>query len=309
MTVRTALVVGYGSIGKRHADVLSASGFRTAVVSRRELAVADRFATIADAISALQVDLAVICTETSAHRAALGELEAAGYRGPVLVEKPLWQPGEPSFASPNMRVSVGYILRFHPVLVELKKRMGAAQVFAAEVRCASYLPDWRPGADYRTTESAKIEAGGGALRDLSHELDYARWLFGDISSVAALGGHLSDLEIETDDSFMILARAKRCRALSISINYLDRPAERTVIANTAEGTFHADLLAGTVKLNGEVIFEAPPFDRNAAFTLQHADAMAASPTQVASLDDGLKVLDLIAAIETASDKKIWVDIT
>jgi predicted dehydrogenase len=309
MTGKTALVIGYGSIGKRHADVLTASGFRTAVVSRRQLPISDLFPTVRVALASLSTDLVVVCNETSAHRATLAELDEAGYRGPVLVEKPLWQPGEPAFRSAKMRISVGYILRFHPVLVELKRRLATSQAFTAEVRCASYLPDWRPGADYRGTESARIEAGGGALRDLSHEIDYARWLFGDIRSVAALGGHLSDLEIETDDSFMILARAERCRALSISINYLDRTPQRSVIANVAEGTFHADLLAGTVKLNGTTLFEAPPFDRNAAFTRQHADAMAAAPAQVASLVDGLKVLDLIAAIEKASEERSWVDIT
>jgi len=303
-----ALVVGYGSIGKRHADVLAANGFHTAVVSRRPLDGVHRFATIAEALAALAPDLVVICTETSRHRAGLDDLERGGFRGPVLVEKPLWQPGDAAFRSDAIRVSVGYVLRYHPVLVELERRLSATRIFSGEVRCGSYLPDWRPGADYRETESAKLEAGGGALRDLSHELDYARWIFGDIGSVGAIGGRFSELEIETDDTFMVLARAARCPALSIVVNYLDRPTSRGVVANTADGTYHADLIAGTVRLNGDVVFAAPPFDRNAAFASQHADAMADGPTQAASLDDGLAVLDLVAAIETASRDRTWVTI-
>lgn len=306
--MRRALVIGFGSIGKRHAEALARAGFKTAIVSRRPQPGENRFAGVKEALEDSTPDLAVICNETSLHRASLGELETAGYQGPVLVEKPLWQPHDDPFSAPGIRVGVAYVLRFHPVLMKLKSLMAGRRAFSAEIRCASYLPDWRPGADYRQTESAKLASGGGVLRDLSHELDYAAWLFGGFTRVAALGGRFSGLEIETDDSFSILAEAQNCGSVSISINYLGRPTSRSVIVNIEEGTYQADLIACAIRLNGEVIFEAPPFDRDAAFAMQHAEAMMKNPPHLAGLQEGLKVIRYIEAIETASLEQKWVKI-
>jgi predicted dehydrogenase len=306
--MRRALVIGYGSIGKRHAQTLARAGFLTSIVSRRPLDGERRFATVKEALEDSRPDLAVICNETSLHRASLGELEASGYQGPVLVEKPLWQPQDAAFNAPGIKVSVGYVLRFHPVLMHLKSLMSGRRALCAEVRCASYLPDWRPGTDYRETESAKLAQGGGVLRDLSHEIDYAGWLFGDFRRVAALGGRFSGLEIETDDSFAILAEAANCSSVAISINYLGRPTSRGVIVNMDEGTYCADLTACAIELNGQVIFKAPPFDRNTAFAMQHAEAMAENPPHLAGQEDGLKTIRYIGAIETASLEQRWVRI-
>ena len=302
----SALVIGYGSIGRRHAAALARAGFQTFVVSRRPGAAERQFVSVEQALAARPFDIAVICNETSAHRASLAELEACGYVGPALVEKPLWQPDDAPFFSTAINVTVAYVLRFHPVLMQLKRLVSSGRTYCAEVRCASYLPDWRPETDYRQTESAKISAGGGALRDLSHEIDYARWLFGDFVQLTALGGRFSGLEIETDDTFAILAQAADCPSLTISVNYLGRPTERSVTVHGEAGTYRADLIAGTIRLNGETVFTSAPFDRDAAFALQHKEAMQPAPEHIATLADGLKVISYIGAIETASLERKWV---
>ena len=66
------------------------------------------------------------------------------------------------------------------------------------------IRDWRPGRDHRTTASATQQAGGGVLRDLSHELDYLLWLFGPWQRVAALGGSSGARQIEVDDHLDLL---------------------------------------------------------------------------------------------------------
>src|SRR2546421_323520 len=81
----------------------------------------------------------------------------------------------------------------------LARRLEGEAIVSAEVRTASWLPGWRPGRDYRATYSASRALGGGVLRDMSHELDYPSWLFGPWRRLTALGGHLSPLEIESDD--------------------------------------------------------------------------------------------------------------
>ena len=239
--MRRALVIGFGSIGKRHAQALARAGFITSIVSRRPLQGENRFASVKEALEASKPDLTVICNETSLHRASLSELEAAGYQGPVLVEKPLWQPQDDPFSAPGIRVGVAYVLRFHPVLMQLKSLISGRRAISAEIRCASYLPDWRPGADYRQTKSAKLSSGGGVLRDFRMS-----WIMPHGCS-AALPASLRSADVSaalksrptTVSPFS--PKRQNCRSLSISINYVGRPTARGVIVNMDEGTYQADL--------------------------------------------------------------------
>ena len=129
------------------------------------------------------------------------ELAAAGYAGRVLVEKPLFGRSLSVPLNSFQSLSVAYNLRFHPLIQRLQDLLVGETVISVQAYVGQYLPDWRPDTDYRYSYSAKVAEGGGALRDLSHELDYLGWLFGAWSAVTAFGGHLSLLEIDSDDLF------------------------------------------------------------------------------------------------------------
>src|SRR3974377_1481833 len=85
-----SLVVGYGSIGQRHARLLDELGASPAGVSRRGIARA-AFPSLKEALAARRPDLVVIATETGAHHAALTDLADLDFRGRVLIEKPLFE--------------------------------------------------------------------------------------------------------------------------------------------------------------------------------------------------------------------------
>ena len=300
------LIIGYGSIGKRHYEVALSSGHKTSLVSRRPLSLPDCFATVEEALAKSQPDLIVICNETAAHTITLQELVEHGYGGAVLVEKPLAQPTDLPIDIAAMRVSVAYVLRFHPTLQALADRLAGETIVSADLRCGSYLPDWRPNQDYRQTESASLEAGGGVLRDLSHELDTALWLLGPWKTLSAVNGRFSSLEIATDDTCLILGQTERCSAVTISLNYLDRPAERRVRVNTYAGTYTADLLANTLQFNTEELETFEPFDRNLAFARQHKDAMREAPEILTSLKEAETTLNTIEAVEKSANQQIWI---
>lgn len=246
------LVVGLGSIGARHVREARGLGLEVGVVSRRSSPGEAAWGDLSGALRGFRPGAVVIARETAAHAETLAELRAVGFTGPVLVEKPLLArlpaPGE---ASPDLAgVTVAYNLRLHPSLVALRERLGDEAALTARIHCGSYLPDWRPGQDYRFSASARRASGGGVLTDLSHELDYLLWLFGPWRRVSALGGRLGPLEIDVPDVVEALVETERCAAVSLHLDYLQRVPRREVLVTTATRTLRLDLLAGLLEESG-----------------------------------------------------------
>ena len=122
--------------------------------------------------------------------------------------------------------------------------------------CGSYLPEWRPGTDWRACYSARPELGGGVHIDLIHELDYVHWIFGDPQRVRKTLRHASSLGIgAVDYANYCLEYADFC--VSVVLNYYRRDYKRTVEIVADEGTWTADLGAGRVTdAAGRVLFES-----------------------------------------------------
>ncbi len=297
-----ALVVGAGSIGKRHQRVLAGLGMTVGVVSRR--GGPGVWTGLEDALSALAPGYVVVATETADHGRVLDRLAALDYRGRVLVEKPLFAAPRPLPDHRFAALAVGYNLRFHSVLRHLAERLTGERLISAQLYVGQYLPEWRPDTDYRTGYSGRAAEGGGALRDLSHELDVANWLLGPWQRVAALGGHWSDLEIDSDDTFVLLGAFARCPAASIQVNYLDRQTRRDVVVNTANHTVSADLIAGTFRCDRE-----PPQvfrqGRDEMVVAMHRAVLAGGPGPC-DVGDGQRVVAMIAAAERAARERVWV---
>ena len=302
-----AVVVGYGSIGKRHAEVLSQLGLNVSVVSSRPNAVFKRYGTVSEALNAEKPDYVVIANRTSEHYDALIELAGLGYCGNVLVEKPLFESAREFSASVPLNCFVGYNLRFHPVLLQLYKYLTCEEVISAHVYVGQYLPEWRPDTDYSKSYSAAKVFGGGVLRDLSHELDYICWLLGRCVSVTALGGKFSELNIDSDDVYSILMNTVRCPITSIQLNYLDRASRREIIVNTKNHTFKADLVRGTLQQDKlEMTFAA--LDRNTLYIKQHEAILKGDNEVLCTFRQGYGIVQLIEEIEQAVRQKRWISL-
>lgn len=132
----------------------------------------------------------------------------------------------------NLVAFVAYQFRFHPGLRWIKnllqeQRLG--RLVSAHIVNGEYLPDWHPYEDYRQGHAARRALGGGALRIQTHEFDYALWLFGMPRRVYAVGGHLSGLEIDVEDSVDVLLSCEDRGGLlpvHIHLDYVQRPPQR-----------------------------------------------------------------------------------
>lgn len=299
-----ALVVGQGSIGKRHARILPELACDVAVVSRREQPGPRSYRDIATALSHEQPDYVVIANETSSHHSALEALAAAGFSGAVLIEKPLFEARRTPPPDRFRKSAVAYNLRFHPVLLALKQQIAGRPILAVEAYAGQWLPDWRPGTDHRDSYSSRADQGGGVLRDLSHELDLIAWLFGSWSRIAALGGRRSDLTADSDDLWTVLFELDSGTAVTLHLNYLDRPGRRRLVVLTSDTTLVADLTASTLTMNGtDIRFDT---GRDETYRAEHRAMIAGGPGEPCSIAAGLDVLDTIAAIERAAASRMFI---
>jgi predicted dehydrogenase len=302
MTV--AVVVGYGSAGRRHVRLLQELGCQVAVVSRRSIDHAPCFPCLRDALLTLPVEYVVVANETSQHAVTVEELLAHGFAGRLLVEKPLGALAAGTLNGTFRLAAVGYNLRFHPILAELAHELRSERLVAMQIYCGQFLPDWRPGTDYRMCYSADATRGGGVLRDLSHELDYLLWLAGDWRRVAALGGRLGTLEIGSDDCWALLLELERCPVATVQVNYLDRPGRRQMVINTTAHTYAADFNRNVLTIDGETrAFEVA---RDELYLAQHRAALSGDASRLCGFVEADRVMRLIRAAQQAARERRWI---
>lgn len=252
--------VGFGSIARRHIlnlhTLLGRRGTAHEIdVYRRgkrpidDPAAAKVVSHIYDAseVGKQEYDILFITNPTSTHYETLRQW--APYARNVFIEKPVFDDPDQDLSALSLRPDgVYYVacpLRYNPVLQYAKTRIDMTNVFSARAICSSYLPDWRPGTDYRACYSAHKDMGGGVAIDLVHEWDYLTWLMGFPQEVRYFGGTYSPLEIDSDDLAVYMGRYSN-RIVELHLDYFGRRSQRTLELFTAGEVITLDLLAGTV---------------------------------------------------------------
>ena len=293
-----ALIVGYGSIGMRHAGILLDMGVDVSVFSRRNIDYKKSYNNLSSALNENKFDYIIVCSKTNEHHSDLIELKKLGYTKSILVEKPLFEKPY-NYNYNNNNIFVGYNLRFTPLVEKLNEILSGKEILSVNAYVGSFLPDWRPNSDYRKSYSAKKAEGGGVLRDLSHELDYLLYLFGSCKKVTSLGGKLSQLDIDSDDIYTILMETAICPILSVHLNYLDRVPNRFIIVNTDKNTIKTDFISKTITIDDKK--ENFDYDRNLIYKRQHESMINKDYSRICSFDQGLEIVNLIQQIEKSAE--------
>lgn len=167
----------------------------------------------------------------------------------MFIEKPVFEKWNEDIQELHCSdSSVYYVacpLRYTAVLQYIKSNVEPDSVFSARAVSSSYLPDWRPGVDYRDTYSAHKELGGGVAIDLIHEWDYLTMLFGFPEQVYYAGGKYSALDIDSDDLAAYIGTYKN-RIIELHLDYFGRKTVRKATFYTSEETIVADLINSQV---------------------------------------------------------------
>ena len=294
-----ALVIGHGSIGKRHAEILTEMDdiSRVSVLSSQN-GLPYRTIQSLEGIPPLHPDYVVIASPTAQHSLQLRFLEDHLEGSKILIEKPLFDSID-EFDVARNEVYVGFNLRFHPMIGKLRELCQGRRLWNIHVFCGSYLPDWRPESDYRETSSAKRHSGGGVLLDLSHELDYVQWLAGNIEVQHAVSDKVSDLDIDSDDLLLFSGRTQHGAHVQISLNYFTRKPIRQILIDGEGISIQGDLIANTLSVvkDDEVSeFSWPDFNRNDTYRAEHRAVLEGNTSKICTFNEGLQTMHLIESI-------------
>jgi len=255
-----ALVVGYGSIGKRHIENLSfLKNMEIIVCTKRknDTFLKQKKCTIYTSIEdCIKEDptFAIITNETSFHIKNALRLAKAGIH--LLIEKPLSNSLTGTNELLNVTnknklvVLIGCNFRFHPCLKLMKEIIlqgDLGKVLSARVENGSFLPDWHSNKNYQTEYSARNDLGGGVVLTSIHEIDYLYWFFGNIHEVFSITGTFSDLNISADDLSSMVLRFKNNIIAEAHLDYFQQPSSRNCKIIGTEGTITCDLESNTVK--------------------------------------------------------------
>lgn len=295
------LVVGLGGIGQRHvrnlrtllgpdAEILAYRVRRDSPTLTDSLAVEPggsveekyglRVFADLDAALGEGPDAVLICNPSSLHMPVA--LKAARAGCALFIEKPLSNTAEGTdelidlVETQGLVGLVGYQMRFHPSLQRTHALLEAGaigRVVAVRIEVGEYLPGWHTYEDYRLMYASRADLGGGVILSQIHELDYVYWLFGMPTRVFALGGQLTRLEVDVEDTASILLECSidgRAVPVHVHQDYIQRPPTRTCEVIGDAGKILVDLRQLTVTAfdaEGNITESSsnPGFERNQLF--------------------------------------------
>ena len=300
------LIIGLGSIGKKHVDAIYALKLSVTIYALRGAEASyGSYKEVINISSVAEIqtkiDFIIISNITSAHEATI--MNVLELDCPIFIEKPVLSDLEnASVISAKLKQKhiltyVACNLRFHSGLQFLKKYLDQKKPRINEVNiyCGSYLPDWRRAIDFRESYSAKSEQGGGVHLDLIHELDYCTWLFGFPEKVVSMKRNVSSLSIDAVDNARFEFSYANFTA-GLNLNYYRRDPKRTIEIITSEDSILLDLNRNKIQLlgSGEVLYEKH-FEMKDTYENQmryFVDVINSKKQTVNDFDYAVKVLKL-----------------
>lgn len=317
------LIVGSGSVGKRHARNLSEMGAAISVVDPRrdrreelgrETAVTDGFDSLEAALAVGDYHGVVIASPTAFHvdQAAI----AVARDLPVLLEKPVAtnlraaQELQVAVEAARATPMLGYTWRWWPALQRVRQLVSTGSIGAVRhVRCvlSAHLADWHPWEPYQDFFMSSQELGGGALLDESHWIDLACWLFGTPDEVFARIERLSALEIDTDDNVDLWLGYRDGPRVWLHLDIHGRPHERSLTIAGERGTIRWSDAPNEVSVGtGVGDWQQEPFrgERNDMFMAvaeEFLEVVNGSKAPSCGIADGIEVMRVIEAARRSQE--------
>ena len=308
-------VVGMGSIGRRHVRELSALDPKVLIYSVRSGAgpacvednlVKKNFNSVSEAIKC-GIDAAIVCTPSTLHVAQTSQFLRNNI--PVLVEKPVSDSLSDLDEIIELNngcypfVLVGYVLRYLRGIDLVKALLQQMEsIHYVQIDSGSYLPSWRPGKDYTKSVSTSRALGGGVIAEMSHELNYAQYLFDDVSIDYARLTTSGLLIGDVEDSADIVCSNSTGIKINIHLDFISKIPRRSLLVVGNDMSIQWNILEEEIKIqrtdSSQVIDLVNDFSEIYSKQLAHFIRCVKREAQPkVTLSDGIKTLELIEAIK------------
>lgn len=324
-------VVGLGSIGRRHARLLSERDdvalticdpmreFRAETLATLHRPAAEA-ADLAAALAAGQ-DAVVIATPNHLH-VPLG-LEAIAAGADVIAEKPLADRLDDArrlvaaARRAGRLLQVGYMLRYDRGLAMLAEWAAGGELgglVGGRAMIGTYVTLLNARSPYRLSEANSL------VIDYTHELDFIRWIFGEVVGVTAASATLGDLELRpVPNVFQMILRTAAGGLVQVHMDYVQFPQRRILEVYGDRGTATYDFMTGEIRrfAHGRehrwTSHDVPPItDRvDELFRLEHEsflDRRRRRAEPVVTGEDGLRALEVAEAAVAAAAGGTWIDV-
>lgn len=214
-----AVVIGGGSIGKRHSNNLNDLGIETRIVD------VDEIQNIDNILEDNVFDIGLVCSPNIYHIEHC--IKLATHNIPIFCEKPFYSTdvGLEQLLSivedRKLTTMVGCNLRFNPKIESINPNAKYINVYFGYD-----LKKWRPNTNHLKSYSANKHLGGGVLLDVIHELDYLYSRFGSIKDISYTKDKLTDITNDTEDLVVGRVIFNNGTIADFTLNYLSETYQR-----------------------------------------------------------------------------------
>ncbi len=327
--IERVLIVGLGSIGRRHAGIIKKLLPDSEIIVLRHnqcdprdvklLGLCDCVTTVSNALM-FKPQIAIIANPATKHLEVGIQLAKAGVH--LLIEKPISNSSNrvqeliDICTKKNNLLMIAYNLRFLPSLIEFRKlieREKVGKIFSIRAEVGQHLSSWRSDSDYRKTVSAQKKLGGGVLLELSHEIDYLSWIFGSINWVKSHVSKISNLDINVEDNASIIFgfddKLNNDFVATLNLDFIRKDTTRECVVIGELGTLRWNGITGMIQFYSgksdkwKLLFSSQP-ERDYTYTEQSKYFLSQVEDQVNSVDsgiDGLRVVQTIEAVHKANN--------
>ena len=247
------LIVGYGSIGKRHLEnFLQLKDIQLIVYTKRNdlQLLKKKGIKVSNSLTEClkeNPDIGVIANETSLHIPIAIKLAKEGLD--LFLEKPLsnsLKDVKKLYAivkKKKLITQMGCNLRFHPCIMKIKsliEQQKIGKIISAQVQNCSYLPDFHRWEDYKKSYAARKDLGGGVILTQIHEIDYMYWFFQEVENIVSISGKFSELDVTAEDYVSSLLKFKSKIIGELHMDYFQRPSFRSSKIRGTKGEIYWD---------------------------------------------------------------------
>lgn len=323
--MKKILVVGYGSIGRRHVkNLLHYSNYEILILTKKKYNNKETRVKYYNSLTEVlkeEPEIGFITNETSFHIEVAIKLAKKNIH--LFIEKPLSnsiknvQKLQEIVNKNKLITQMGCNWRFHPCIKKIKKiieKNEIGKIYSVQVESNSYLPDWHPYEDYRNGYAAKKELGGGILLTCIHELDFLYWYFGKVEEIFSITKKQSQLEVNTDDISIMVMKFKKNILGELHLDYFQRPDFKRCKIIGSKGTLYWDSSINIVKFysNNKKKWinkiEIKKYEKNQMYIdeiLYFLKSVKKKKKTINPLNDGIKTLEIsLVAIKSSKLKKM-----